>query len=548
MPDWGTKIVDAGGSVHDLAKNAFDGLSNKLRQPLSSADRLLQGSFDETFKTLKGRAGKLLGVENADDLNVEEIGRELIKGVSGTVGRFTLEAVSGAVLAKAGGKFVEAAEGPLGILISEAVTIGISEFAHSMTGISKYSIGQWVLLDLGMRTRRVNEAPTVVQMNAAHSIFGDDYYTLPDDMEYSEEPHHGVGFVMGHVEGDYIWTVFNFENGKEQEFHEDKIRQAPIDLAEKFDQNPEFSLIREIKFLKDHDPTLKSYVPSNPGDPVFYKGERYLVVQSKGNEFVIEAADGSRKHVHSDNLEAGKTLVSGSWNHELLNEGTFTSLSPDALFSGEWVWIDAGQTFLDKIKSTDRRRLKDTPVEVERLRADSQVLALVESLEGEKVLLVRAYDGKEVLESIKKVRPAKQVIQHLLDAKRESAKFKSQILEGHVTDLYPLGISLPALTLGIGEGDLTADNTSGMRPHMSVQEETKPYANLETFSEGGGRLGTELLKRPLRDELDERFDLDGTDRYERVVIGEIRDSDDGTTMPMGLILAVGVVLFLSAVY
>ena len=74
-----------------------------------------------------------------------------------------------------------------------------------------------------------------------------------------EETTHSVGFVLGSENNDYLWSVFEFSTGREKVFSDDKLRPAPHSLAQQLDDNPEFSLIREIRFMKDHDPTLKSY-------------------------------------------------------------------------------------------------------------------------------------------------------------------------------------------------------------------------------------------------------------------------------------------------
>ena len=542
MPDWGTKIVDAGGSYHDIAVNAFDSLSSKMHQPLQDTSKQLQKSFGDTFATLKARAGNALGIADVENLSVENIGKQLIKGVSTTVGRFGAEAIGGAVLQKVGGM-----EGPLGLLISEIITVGVSEFAHHISGTPSFETGQWVLLDLGMRTRKINEKPGIIEVSSGHSIFGDDFYVVPQDLEYSEEPHHGIGFVMGHAKGDYIWTVFNFESGYEEDFHEEKLREAPQSLAEKLDKTDEFSLIRDIKFLQDHDPTMKSYISSNPGDPVKFQGEVYSVVESRGQEYLIEGKDGSRIKVHSSKLEPGKTLTSGSWNRDRIGEGSFTSLSSDALFSGEWVWVRAGSSFLSKIKDTDRRRLKATPVDVANLGSDSKVLALVESIEGSKALLIRAYDGQEILEPIDRVEPASATIQRLLDTKSDSVRFKSRILDGHITDTMPLGNSLPSLTLGIGESDLTQSNTKGMHPHMSGPKDTVQAKDSIVYT-APGELGMQAMKQEQQDILDDRNKYNRTDvAFQNVVVQPI-PQEENTEMGNGtlLLMGLGAVFIISA--
>lgn len=53
-------------------------------------------------------------------------------------------------------------------------------------------------------------------------------------------------------------------------------------------------------------------------------------------------------------LVSGKTKTSSNWDRAKIDMGSFTSLSPDALFQGEWVWITAGEAFFNAVM-TDRR-------------------------------------------------------------------------------------------------------------------------------------------------------------------------------------------------
>ena len=59
MPDWGTRIIDAGGSFHDVAKNAFDSLTSKARQPLNTTNAALRESFADTFSSFKKHAADM---------------------------------------------------------------------------------------------------------------------------------------------------------------------------------------------------------------------------------------------------------------------------------------------------------------------------------------------------------------------------------------------------------------------------------------------------------------------------------------------------------
>ena len=60
-------------------------------------------------------------------------------------------------------------EGPIGILLSEVVTIGIAQFSKAWVK-ETYEAGQWVIIDLGMIPVRINQAPHVIQVSEAKSL------------------------------------------------------------------------------------------------------------------------------------------------------------------------------------------------------------------------------------------------------------------------------------------------------------------------------------------------------------------------------------------
>ena len=80
MTDWGTRIVDAGGSWHDLTKNAFDSLSAKVRQPLNATNDILKTSFSKTFGSLKKRASIEFGFDVDEGIDLENISKKILGG------------------------------------------------------------------------------------------------------------------------------------------------------------------------------------------------------------------------------------------------------------------------------------------------------------------------------------------------------------------------------------------------------------------------------------------------------------------------------------
>ena len=138
MTDYGTRIVDAGGSFHDLATNAFDTLSK-----LHYTDK----TFQEEFDSLKVRALKEVGIELDGDLTVENMTRAVLQQVGPQALKFGIDTLAGAVINKLGDL-----EGPMGMLVSEALSIAVNEFSQVFTGHQKFKPGQWVLLHLDQKS------------------------------------------------------------------------------------------------------------------------------------------------------------------------------------------------------------------------------------------------------------------------------------------------------------------------------------------------------------------------------------------------------------
>ena len=399
MPDWGLKISDAAGNLHDLATNAFDSLSVETRPALNLTEKALNQSFGKTFTALKAKAMSNLGIPDDTDITVENLSGLVMEKVMDAAGKLAGDVIVSGITSAVGD-----IEGPIGMLISEAATLAISAFENEEEH-HIYSPGQWVLVDSGQRSRAINQKKGVVQLEKHTSLWGDSYYEVPGEMDF-EETTHSIGFIMGSENNNYLWTVFLFSTGRETVLHEDKLRPAPRQLAERLDDNPELSLIREIRFMKDHDPTLKSYLPTDIGAHVYFKGERNSVVQCKGKEYVIENEQGLRRAVNAAELKAGTTLNSSAWNRETIALGTFNSLSPDTLFSGEWVWIPAGNKFVDSLESKSKRRLQEVVNVGEMIAPEGKILGMVTKIQGQKVSVVRAFDGETVRYDQESITPA----------------------------------------------------------------------------------------------------------------------------------------------
>lgn len=93
MPDWGLKISDAAGNLHDLAKNAFDSLSVDARAPLNFTEKALNQSFSTTFTALKSKAMKNLGLELTGNLTIENMSSLVMEKVLEAGGKLAGEVI-----------------------------------------------------------------------------------------------------------------------------------------------------------------------------------------------------------------------------------------------------------------------------------------------------------------------------------------------------------------------------------------------------------------------------------------------------------------------
>ena len=464
MPDWGTFIADSKGILHDVTKTAFDAYHQKSTdRPLNASNPLLRDGFQNVVSVFKEKIQKKLGVDPEAGLSLEEIGGQMQKQLLAAGSRMALETAAGYGL-----KYAADLEGPLGLLLSEALTIVTSEITFALTKGEQYLPGQWVFLDCGLKTRMINSIPKVIELASQFDVFSANTVgVVPEDLDYSTEAKHAIGFILGQEDSGYEWSVFSFYTGKEEKIHEDKLRPCPRPFAEKLDNDPDFSQVREVLFVKEHDPTLQSYVPTEPGQQVFYKGKPFFILEQAGEEYEIIGANGETVQCKVTDLVAGKTETSQKWNHDEIALGHYRQ---DGLFSGEWVWVTAND-LVDKLMQPSRRKLgavDGVPDALRNIQADNMVLAMVETIEGSTVHLSRAYDGQKIDKRFGDVFPASDRVQGLLDRDKACGNWKLRVLEGGSSTEITPGSTHPLLTLGLGEA--SQEELSALRG----PEEQKP--------------------------------------------------------------------------
>jgi len=443
MPDFGTLITDARGILHDVSKHGFDAFRGALSDPMNITDTTLSESFTTTFSIFKEKMAEKYGISAEDGLSLENISDQLRAQIVSTGGRLAAEAIAGY-----GIKYAANLEGPLGLLVSEALSILTSEIAFALTKGEQYKSGQWVFLDCGLQTRLINAMPKVVQFAQSFDVFSSTQFVdVPDELDYASEARHAIGFVLAKDQSGYEWSVFSFLSGREEKIHEDKIRPCPTAFADKLDNDPDFSQVREVLFLKEHDPTLQSYIPTNPGEIVFYEGSPYSIITQSGDEWFIKASDGTTVRCTEQDIMPGKTLTSQRWDNDKVSLGGYEQ---DGYFSGEWVWI-AAKDFVDELIGSRKRRLAVIPDSLAIMQSDNRILALVKSIQGRKIEVVRAYDGQVLTEDWAELNPASDAVQGLLNRDKSCGNWRLRVLEGANPTLATPGETRPMLALGLGE-------------------------------------------------------------------------------------------------
>ena len=102
MPDWGLKISDAAGNLHDLATNAFDSLSVETRPALNLTEKALNQSFGKTFTALKAKAMSNLGIPDDTDITVENLSGLVMEKVMDAAGKLAGDVIVSGITSAVG--------------------------------------------------------------------------------------------------------------------------------------------------------------------------------------------------------------------------------------------------------------------------------------------------------------------------------------------------------------------------------------------------------------------------------------------------------------
>ena len=184
------------------------------------------------------------------------------------------------------------------------------------------------------------------------------------------------------------------------------------------------------------------------------------------------------------------------------------------------------------------------PLLGERLAPEGKILGLLTQINGDRVSIVRAYDGRKVAFTQAEIVPASAGVQSALNSQRDSSLFKDSVLNGHDPTVFPLGESMPAITLGRGESDLLIPATAGMSPFMTKTEEDGGLTFSRTIGMTGTAVGQMNMQLNREDEDIEQYNKDYVDNV-TYRVGKVLNANKSSGMDMGAFLLVGLVAYVA---
>ena len=172
-------------------------------------------------------------------------------------------------------------------------------------------------------------------------------------------------------------------------------------------------------------------------------------------------------------------------------------------------------------------------------------MALVEFVEGDQVHLVRAYDGKHIVDPIDQVHGVMPDIANVLNRTPSSKLYKKRVLEGKDSSFMPLGDTKPALSLGLGAPDLTTFAEVSMVEHMREKE---PVVQLDvpiSKTEAAGRNAMTRNEIEAQDVLDDITQYNALDGAFEIEYPTSSSKAVGGGGGMAMFLIAGIVIYVS---
>jgi len=194
------------------------------------------------------------------------------------------------------------------------------------------------------------------------------------------------------------------EKGGGQTISIKQIREVPLDVAERCDNDPTLSAVRELYFYKLFGQEFYTKHPKEvllPDSNVIYKGDEYALLQRDDVNGLIEDDDGRTQVVKVQDLKPGFK------KHTPGHRDSFFDVSGDhAIYAGQWIFMPARGKYQEEYQT----------------KFELAVVCAI--LEGDRLQVYRAMDGTEVYVKDEDILPLSKDNQILLNSKKEFRRFK----------------------------------------------------------------------------------------------------------------------------
>lgn len=525
-------IQETHSKLKDAFQQKYSNILGTVTGGLNSSSGELRMSAGEQFINLKTAIKNEIGIDVEHGLVLEDVVAQAKEFLKTTVGRLTVETGVAYVTKEA-----LALEGPLGILLSEGVSIAGGEIMNALSLRHTFAEGEWCIIDIGMKNRVINQIPKIVEFASNFDPFSaESYVAIPDELDYMPEAKHTLGFFVSTHETGSL-TIYSFEDGMVHYFTSDKIKVCPKGYVERLSDNQHFSRLRASFFMKRVDPTLETFLPTSAGEEVLYRGKVCKILEAYDNEYVVEQPDGIHVFVNSSELLPGDSEGTVSYDNSKLHHGSFDTIGQHRFFVGEWIWCPAQEVYT---KSRARRLAVVGNV----VRGpESKILAMVDSISGNEVSVLRAYDGEEVMFERSQICIASDGMQRNLNQNKTFSKWKLSVLDTAIDpSANPPGSLLPYLSLGVGgEGDLV-NQEKNFKEHGSEKDKTvkqTPGNSVEVAKK-------ELIKLDDKEQ-DRMVTMDDILRHEALYVPKKTESTTNDSFQVIFYLAAAAIVYIALV-
>jgi hypothetical protein len=246
-------IQETHGKLKDAFQQKYSNILGTVTGGMNSSSKELL-SAGEQFINLKDAIKNEIGIDVEHGLVLEDVVAQAKDFLKSTAGRLAVETGVAYVAKEA-----LALEGPLGILLSEGVSIAGGEIMNALSLRHTFAEGEWCIIDIGLKNRMINQVPKVVEFASSFDPFSaESYVSIPDELDYMPEAKHTLGFFVSTHENGNL-TIYSFEDGAVHYFVPDKIKVCPKGYVERLGENQHFSRLRASFFMKRVDQRLKRF-------------------------------------------------------------------------------------------------------------------------------------------------------------------------------------------------------------------------------------------------------------------------------------------------